>query len=243
MKRPATRLMAPETAAWRRAPSHGPVGELRLACQPCLGEMLSEGRRRRRRGRRPRPRPGALRLRAARPRWRPTHRRAAGARGPAVVDGLRVRHAPARRDHRRRLRPQAARKALPVPAVAALRPRRRQGAARRPGPRPLQGALAQRRRPVPPLGFHMLCYYGVFASHHHLRARIVPAAAAARAPARARPHRRRERHPLADRRLASATPTRLGEAPGPRREPDPAARWSERRESLGEPVERAARRS
>ncbi|MBK8261908.1 MAG: transposase [Nannocystis sp.] len=31
---------------------------------------------------------------------------------------------------------------------------------------------------VPPPGFHMLRYYGVFASHHHLRARIVPAAAA-----------------------------------------------------------------
>jgi hypothetical protein len=77
----------------------------------------------------------------ARPRG-PAHRRAAGGRGPAVADGLRVRHAPARRDRRR-----SARKALPVPVAAGLRPRRRQGAARRPGPRRLQGALAQRRRP------------------------------------------------------------------------------------------------
>jgi len=30
---------------------------------------------------------------------------------------------------------------------------------------------------VPPPGFHMVRYFGVFASHHHLRARIVPPAA------------------------------------------------------------------
>jgi hypothetical protein len=31
---------------------------------------------------------------------------------------------------------------------------------------------------VPPPGFHMLRYFGVFASHHHLRARVIPPAAA-----------------------------------------------------------------
>ena len=44
--------------------------------------------------------------------------------------------------------------------------------------RGLRGRRVGERALVPPPGFHMLRYFGVFASHHHLRARIVPPVAA-----------------------------------------------------------------
>ena len=71
-------------------------------------------------------------------------------RAPAV-DGLGLRHEPARRDHRRP-RPQATGACLSLPPASALRPRCRRGPRRRPslGPRPASGSSGSAPRSSAP---------------------------------------------------------------------------------------------
>jgi len=139
--------------------------------------------------RRPRHRPRAGRLRAALAR-RPASRARLPARRAAADDRVGLRHESPRRDHRRRSRPQAARANLPLPPAPALRPRapslrsptaasaspsRPPGAAAPPTPdMDAQQFLARLGALVPPPGFHMTRYYGVFASHHRLREHVIP---------------------------------------------------------------------
>ena len=123
----------------------------------------------------------------------PAHRRdltapgvAARAGDPAAADGVRVRHAAACRDDRRRPRAASSWSASAEPCCARRSPMTLQGgrvrihfkAPWRSGAAHADMShskfIARLCALVPPAGFHMTRYFGVFANRHHLRARIIP---------------------------------------------------------------------